>query len=92
MERVQVGDVVRRIAGYPHGGHEDGHICTVTEITGNGSSFIDGTLPLTAYGNKYIFSAKNYELVGRNGLIPKKRSGFGKFIKRVEDEIPKSNT
>lgn len=90
MERVQVGDVVRRIAGYSHGGHQDGHICTVTEITGeNGTSFIDGTLPLTEFGNKYIFSAKNYELVSRAGKTPqKKRSGFGKWIAR--NEVPES--
>jgi len=87
MDRVFVGDVVRRTAGYRHGTHEDGHICTVFELRGDtGRHFIDDTGALSASGIPYTYSAMNYELISRGSLPSKKKTGFAKFLNRIEND------
>lgn len=82
MERVEVGDIVRRTSSWTHGNHEPGGTYSVRGLRVEGYSFVsDG--PLSREGHPYIYSAENYELVS-HGPIEKKRSGFGKFIYRIE--------
>lgn len=82
LNRVQVGDIVRRTSEWSHGNHHRGGTYRVTGLRAEGYSFIsDG--PLSRDGISFVYSAINYELVSR-GPVEKKRSGFGKFISRIE--------
>lgn len=76
--RLQVGDVVRRIAPFGHEHHRTGDVCTIAWISENGTYFHDGLNRETAYGNLIQFKLMNYELVSR-GPVEKKRSGFGRW-------------
>lgn len=76
---IEVGDTVQRVSAYSYGGLHVGACGIVTRLQSS------GTLELNNI-NFYFHYTRNYVVVAKGGK-KRKKTGFGSFIQRIENEV-----